>query len=173
MLNPHREEIPIRVDLSEDLIKLLHYYNNKTTFDRFIGVSLSPNTLHLITNNWETKEISFDKFKPCNGIIPDFSDPIVIDHGHAIKLGEYEAAADAIIEDLEIFKGVVTKEKWATGSKSEQDAHFITINEQKLIIRKVGQFTTPELDPYVNQEIACTGTIYKNSFILKEIKKVN
>lgn len=51
-------------------------------------------------NKLHYTEIPFEEFKPTN-VSPDFDDLEVIDCGHGLRMGEYEAAADALGEYVE------------------------------------------------------------------------
>ena len=51
--------------------------------------------------------VAFDYFKKTNNITePDFNDFNIIDYGHAIKLGEYEASTRSILIEVDLeYKG--------------------------------------------------------------------
>jgi hypothetical protein len=65
-----------------------------------IGGLADPGTMTLTVyrGDLERLTVPFSVFRPSgDGTAPDFSDFAVIDNGHAIRLGRYESAADAIL----------------------------------------------------------------------------
>ena len=43
----------------------------------------------------------FEIFEPCGtGVLPDFTQFKVIDYGNTLQFGEYEAAVDAVLEEV-------------------------------------------------------------------------
>lgn len=58
--------------------------------------------LQLIRGDFRKIEVPFSTFEPSGeGIEPDFSRLSIIDHGHTIALGDYQAASDKIQDDHE------------------------------------------------------------------------
>lgn len=58
----------------------------------------------MVVYNGNEKEfvIPLSFFKPSgNGIVPDFNALEIIDYGHTVKLGEYEAASSAILYEVD------------------------------------------------------------------------
>lgn len=56
--------------------------------------------IKILTGDLCVYQIGFDKFKESgDGTKPDFDDMFIIDYGNALRLGKYEAAADAILDD--------------------------------------------------------------------------
>jgi len=61
-------------------------------------VDLQSQTVALTRGNMKTMTVPFSIFKPSGtGIAPDFNQLSIADYGHTVRLGEYEAAADAIL----------------------------------------------------------------------------
>jgi hypothetical protein len=71
--------------------------------DLFIGGSVDPlsETLTLTRGNLETVVVPLSMFRPSGKAIPDPNDFAVEDYGHTVRLGEYEAAADAILYEID------------------------------------------------------------------------
>jgi hypothetical protein len=71
--------------------------------DLFIGGSVDPvsETLTLTRGNLDTVVVPMSKFRPSGKATPDPSDFAVEDYGHTVRLGEYEAAADAILYEVD------------------------------------------------------------------------
>jgi len=76
------------------------------TFERChalaVTVDKEEELLLIITGDFLLLKAPFSLFQPSPGSsspAPDFSSPMVIDYGNAIKLGEYEASMDAIKDD--------------------------------------------------------------------------
>jgi DNA-binding XRE family transcriptional regulator len=70
----------------------------------FVGVSFHPDSESLVFIRGDGKPIvvSKSRFLPSGeGLVPDFSNPRVIDYGHAVQLGSYEAAVDAILYEVD------------------------------------------------------------------------
>ncbi len=71
--------------------------------DVFIGGSSDPatGTLTLTRGNLETVVVPLSMFGRSGKAAPDPSDLAVIDYGHTIRLGDYEASADAILYEVD------------------------------------------------------------------------
>jgi hypothetical protein len=71
--------------------------------DLFIGGSVDPmsETLTLTRGNLETVVVPLSMFRPSAKAMPDPTDFAVEDYGHTVRLGEYEAAADAILYEVD------------------------------------------------------------------------
>jgi hypothetical protein len=71
--------------------------------DLFIGGSVDPmsETLTLTRGNLDTLVVPLSMFRPSSKATPDPSDFAVEDYGHTVRLGEYEAAADAILYEVD------------------------------------------------------------------------
>jgi hypothetical protein len=72
--------------------------------DRFIGGSVDPKAkaLTLLRGDMETVVAPFSTFaKSGDGTTPDFSRLGLSDYGRTVALGDYEAAADAILYELD------------------------------------------------------------------------
>ncbi|MGH7200299.1 MAG: helix-turn-helix domain-containing protein [Planctomycetaceae bacterium] len=70
----------------------------------FIGGSVDPNseTITLWRGNLDPITVPFSAFPASgDGIKPDFSAFSVTDYGHTIRLGDYEAAADAVLYEFD------------------------------------------------------------------------
>jgi len=78
-----------------------------TSSDRdwlFIGAAPAPllKALVLVRGNLQSLIVPFSWFTPRpNGPKPDFSDVEIIDSGQTLRLGEYEAGADAVLYELD------------------------------------------------------------------------
>lgn len=72
--------------------------------DLFIGGSVDEvsKTLTLWRGTLDSLTVPFSAFeKSGDGILPDFSDFSVIDFGQTIRLGDYEAASDAVLYEFD------------------------------------------------------------------------
>lgn len=70
--------------------------------DLFVGglVDHSSEVVTLLRGNLETLAVPFTAFPTSgDGIVPDFCDFAVTDCGQTVRFGEYEAAADAILDE--------------------------------------------------------------------------
>jgi hypothetical protein len=89
---------------------------NKT--DLFIGgtVSKDTGTITLRRGNLESLVVPFSAFHPSgDGLSPDFDHFSVADYGHTIKLGDYEAASDAILYEFDPeYRRRIAKERMAS-----------------------------------------------------------
>lgn len=86
---------------SEELAEVLGAANKS---DLFIGglVDDDSETLTLWRGNFETLTVPFSALAPSgDGIAPNLSAFSVTDYGHTVKLGEYEAATDAILYEFD------------------------------------------------------------------------
>ena len=74
----------------------------KKRADLFVGglVDHSSEMVTLLRGNLETLAVPFSAFPTSgDGIVPNFKDFAVTDCGQTIRLGEYEAASDAILDE--------------------------------------------------------------------------
>jgi hypothetical protein len=87
---------------SEELVDVLMGPRHDAR-DLFIGGSVDPmsETLTLTRGNLETVVVPLSMFRPSGKATPDASDFAVEDYGHTVRLGEYEAAADAILYEVD------------------------------------------------------------------------
>ncbi|MCI0637497.1 MAG: helix-turn-helix domain-containing protein [Gemmataceae bacterium] len=71
--------------------------------DVFIGGLYDPatETISLTRGTFETVVVPLSLFRPSGGNAPDPNSLAVADYGHTIKLGEYEASADAILYEVD------------------------------------------------------------------------
>jgi hypothetical protein len=72
--------------------------------DRIISgrVDLQTKMLKLVRGDFSSLLVPLSIFKPAgDGVVPDPTDFEVIDFGHAIRLGQYESAADAIFYEVD------------------------------------------------------------------------
>jgi len=84
-----------------DLLKVV---TSSDAAARFIGGDADPasESLTLVRGNRETIVLPFSFFEPsAEGTKPDFRQLRITDHGHTVALGEYEAAADAILYETD------------------------------------------------------------------------
>ena len=87
---------------SEELVDVLLGPREEAR-DLFIGGSVDPmsETLTLTRGNLETVVVPLSMFRPSGKTTPDPSDFAVEDYGHTVRLGKYEAAADAILYEVD------------------------------------------------------------------------
>lgn len=73
-------------------------------------------TLALVRGDFSTLVVPFDQFPPGgDGTLPDFDRLAFTDHGHTVRLGDYEAAADAILYEADPeYRRALQKERRAT-----------------------------------------------------------
>ena len=64
--------------------------------------------------------------------------------------------------------GVVVKEPFAVGSKSERDAVLLISGDKRYVLRRQGgnAFQDPTLDGLVGKSIRCTGRLAGNTFLM-------
>ena len=70
----------------------------------FIGgiIDSDSETITLWRGNLEPLTVPFTAFPPSgDGLVPDFSTFAVIDYGHSVRLGDYEAATDALLYEFD------------------------------------------------------------------------
>jgi hypothetical protein len=70
----------------------------------FIAAVADPQsrTLALTRGNLKTIVVGWPMFQPSgNGTMPDFGQPSLTDYGHTLRLGDYEAAAEAILYEAD------------------------------------------------------------------------
>jgi hypothetical protein len=88
----------IAIVTADNLAEILSASNK----DELIGichVHKDTEMLACIFGDFTKIKVPFSFFeKSGNGIEPDFTDISIIDHGHTVKLGQYEASAGAILE---------------------------------------------------------------------------
>lgn len=79
--------------------KIIHALLSKNRKNLIIAVSINKTTqaMKLWTGKLTSFTIPFDAFEATKtGILPDFDNISIIDHGQTLKLGNYEVATDAI-----------------------------------------------------------------------------
>jgi len=76
----------------------------ETARDLFVGgiVDAESNTLTLVRGNLEGISVPLAMFHASSVASPDFQRLELDDYGHTIRLGEYEAAADAILYEVDV-----------------------------------------------------------------------
>lgn len=85
----------------DELTSVLQDGNRHTLFIGGVAF-LEAKTLMLIRGDFRKIEVPFSDFKASgDGIDPDFSRLSVIDYGHTVALGDYQAATDAILDEYE------------------------------------------------------------------------
>ncbi len=86
----------------EELVSVLRSPREEAR-DLFIGGSVDPksDTLALTRGDLETVVVPLSMFRPSGTATPEPSKLAVTDYGHTIRLGEYEAAADAILYEVD------------------------------------------------------------------------
>jgi len=119
MLEPPRlRALPILHSLFEEVIgeapafRMLPHYQLADVFSApedearnlFIGgvVDVTSGTLALVRGNLERISAPLAMFRPSGTTRPDFRRFELDDYGHTIRFGEYEAAADAILYELDL-----------------------------------------------------------------------
>ena len=67
------------------------------------------------------------------------------------------------------FQGTVTRQPFATGSKSEHEAVVLLTPEGPLKLRRAGgnPFVDPELERLVGQQIVCEGDVHSGQLMLR------
>jgi hypothetical protein len=84
--------------------ELLTAITGKNAGDRFIGgaADLESRTLALVRGDYQTVVVPFSLFKQtADGTKPEFGTLSFADYGHTVVLGDYEAAADAILYEID------------------------------------------------------------------------
>jgi hypothetical protein len=86
----------------DELFEVLFETPKEKSRDLFIGGLYDPatETLTLTRGNLETIVVPVSLFRPSEDAKPDPSKFAVIDYGQTIRLGRYEAAADAILYEV-------------------------------------------------------------------------
>jgi len=85
----------------EELAEVLSAPNRK---DLFISGTVDPDTCTITfgRGNLDSIVVPFSAFRPSGaGVVPDFSDFAIADCGQKVRLGEYEAAVDAILYEFD------------------------------------------------------------------------
>lgn len=87
----------------EELLDVLSAPSSEAAGLFIAGVAdLGSQTLALTRGNMKTITVPWSMFKPSgNGVVPDFSRLSLTDYGHTVRLGEYEAASDAILYEAD------------------------------------------------------------------------
>ena len=87
---------------SEELVDVLLGPREEAR-DLFIGgsVDVMSETITLTRGNLETVVVPLSMFRPSGKACTDPSDLAIEDYGHTLRLGEYEAAADAILYEVD------------------------------------------------------------------------
>jgi DNA-binding Xre family transcriptional regulator len=77
-------------------------------------VNAAAQTITLWRGNLESLTVPFSAFEPGgSGAKPDFSDLEVIDGGQTVRLGDYEAAVDALLYEYDPeFRRAAAKQRW-------------------------------------------------------------
>lgn len=57
-------------------------------------------SLRILTGSFKVFNVPLSSFQPSGTISPDFDNIDIIDGGNTLKLGDYEAASDCIIEEV-------------------------------------------------------------------------
>jgi len=96
----------------EELIKVI---TGKDAANRFIGGAADSESrrLALVRGDRQTVVVPFSMFEETGtGMKPDFGALAFTDFGHTIKLGEYEASADAILYEIDAdYRRMLNKER--------------------------------------------------------------
>jgi hypothetical protein len=81
------------------LNELIAVLNAPNRADLCIGGTIDGNALSLYTGEANCLIIPLSFFTSSTDLVPDFSKFSVIDFGHAIKFGEYEASFNAVLSE--------------------------------------------------------------------------
>ncbi len=88
----------------EDLIEVFKSSNSENLF---VGISVRKSKEFIILlRGKKFKQMTipsswFSRYKNSNSPNPDFDDFEIIDYGHTIRLGKYEAATEAVLYDFD------------------------------------------------------------------------
>jgi hypothetical protein len=85
--------------------ELLRVVTSDEAADRFIGgaVDRETQTVALVRGNGQTIVVPFSSFEPTGtGTEPDFEALALTDYGHTVALGDYEAATDAVLYEVDL-----------------------------------------------------------------------
>lgn len=87
----------------EELLDVLSAPSKEAANLLIAGVAdVESQTLALTRGNMTTITVPFSMFKPSGtGVQPDFSQLSLTDYGHTVRLGDYEASADAILYEAD------------------------------------------------------------------------
>jgi hypothetical protein len=87
----------------EELLDVLSAPSSEAAGLFIAGVAdLGSQTLALTRGNMKTITVPWSMFKPSgDGVQPDFSRLSLTDYGHTVRLGDYEAASDAILYEAD------------------------------------------------------------------------
>ncbi len=87
----------------EELLDVLSAPSSQAAGLFIAGVAdLGSQTLALTRGNMKTITVPWSMFKPSgDGVQPDFSRLSLTDYGHTVRLGDYEAASDAILYEAD------------------------------------------------------------------------
>lgn len=89
--------------LTDEEIQEIESLPNPQDYAIRADVIINSRTLLIQRGDGSLIKAPFDIFEPTgNGIIPSFLDFEIIDYGQTLRLGLYEAAFDAVIEESEI-----------------------------------------------------------------------
>ncbi len=70
---------------------------------RAISAEVDGEFVKVVLTDGRLVSIPKSEFKPSGkGLEPDFSDVSIVDHGFAIKFGEYEACIDFVLENEDV-----------------------------------------------------------------------
>lgn len=102
MKDPFEEDpaVPEKISLltKDELVEVLAA-DNKSELLIAGWVDQERHKVHLIKANLEKFAVPFAVFPPSGRAIANFEDFEIIDYGQTVRLGEYEAAVDAILEE--------------------------------------------------------------------------
>lgn len=110
--------------------------------DLIIGGSVDPisETLTLTRGNLETVVVPLSMFRPSDKATPEPSKLAVTDYGHTIRLGDYEAAADAILYEVD-----PDFRKRQNAKRRQEDKGFGASLRRLRIQRRLGRMDFPSL----------------------------
>ncbi len=95
---PNSKLLPV-----EELLDVLSAPAREAASLFIAGVAdMESQTLALTRGNMKTITVPFSIFKPPGtGVQPDFAQLSLIDYGHTVRLGDYEASSDAILYEVD------------------------------------------------------------------------
>lgn len=91
----------IRIAQEEWKVISLLTYKERYKYIIAAKVDKEKNFLIFVRGNGASGTIDLSFFTPSGTETPDFEKLEIIDHGQTIKFGNYEAATDAILEEVE------------------------------------------------------------------------
>lgn len=87
-----------KIQKTQDWQVIVNAHNN---FELFLTADVKRETIIFQTGNFKKIEVPKKWFVPSDkGTRPNFDDVEIIDYGHAVRLGDYEASVSAILDEI-------------------------------------------------------------------------